>query len=60
MPILLRKQKKYTSRKKQERYRTAMMCPESMAQGQNTDKKCQCDHSRFKPEIMDDIYPENG
>jgi len=60
MPILLRKQKQYTSRKKQEGNRTAVMRPESMMQGQDPDKKGQSDHAGFEPEIMDNIYSENG
>ncbi len=39
MPILLRKQKKHTSGKKQKWYRTPVMPPESMAQGKYTDQK---------------------
>ncbi len=39
---------------------TPVMRPESMAQGQNPNQKSQYDHSGFKPEIVDDIYPENG
>ncbi len=59
-PKLLRKQKKHTSGKKQKRYRTTVMAPESMAQGKDSNQKCQHDHAGFKPEIMDDIDPENG
>ena len=35
------------------------MPDESMAQGKHTHYKCQEDHARLKPEIMDDIDPEN-
>jgi hypothetical protein len=59
MPILLCKQKKDTSRKQQERYRTPVMRPESVAQGQDSNQKCQSDHAGFKPEIVYDIHPEN-
>ena len=60
MPILLCKQKKDTSRKQQERYRTPVMRPESVPQGQDSNQKCQSDHAGFKPEIVDDVDAENG
>lgn len=60
MPILLSKQKKDASGKKQERYGTPVMRPVSVAQGQYTNQKGQSDHTGFKPEIVDDIHPENG
>ena len=37
-----------------------VMRPESMAKGDDTNQKCQPDHTGFKPEIVDDIDPENG
>ena len=60
MPILLCKQKQDTPCKKQKRDGTPVMRPESVAQGQDPDYKCQSDHACFKPEIVYDIHPENG
>ena len=60
VPILLGKQEKHTSGKQQKRKRTPVMSGETMPQGQGPDDEGQPDHTRLEPEIMDDIYPENG
>ena len=60
MPILLGKQKKHTSCKKQKRYWTPVMRLESVTQGEDPYQKCQSDHTGFKPKIVYDIHPENG
>ena len=59
VPILLRKQEKHTSCKKQKRNGTVVMSRKSVSQRKDSDDKSQSDHACFKPEIMDDIDPEN-
>jgi|GEM_PF-2354013 hypothetical protein len=59
-PILLRQQEKHTRRKQQKWDGTPVMTDESMAERQSPDKESQEDHGRLKPEIMEDIDPENG
>jgi hypothetical protein len=59
MPILLRKQEKHACGKKQKRDRAPVMPDESMTQGKHAHNKSQEDHTRLKPDIMDDINSEN-
>ena len=59
MPILLCKQEKDTSCKKQKRYGTPVMLLESVSQGQDPNQKCQSDHASFKPEVVYDVHSEN-
>jgi hypothetical protein len=60
VPILLREQEKHPPRKEQKWNGTPVMSCESMSEGQDANYKSQPDHTRFKPEVMDDIYAENG
>jgi len=59
VPILLRKEKKHPGEKQQKRHRTAVVTGKSMAQGVYPDGPRKENHPGLKPEIMDDINPEN-
>ncbi len=59
MPILLCKEEKHTCGKKQKGNRTPVVPGKSMTKGINANDPGQADHSGFKPEIMNNIYPED-